>query len=48
MGDVLPIWFPIAFERGGPVLPEYTAFEHLVCGLTTLADWLGSDVRWFS
>ena len=48
LGNLLPIWFPSAFEKGGPVLPDRSpAFEHLVCGLVTLADWLGSDVRWF-
>lgn len=48
MGELMRVWFPAAFEPSGALLPNGApAFEHLVCGLTTLADWLGSDVRWF-
>lgn len=49
MGGLMRLWFPGAFERGGELLPDRApGFEHLICGLTTLADWLGSDTRWFS
>jgi CRISPR-associated endonuclease/helicase Cas3 len=39
--------FPEAFEPGGPALPETPAFAHLFAGLAQLADWLGSDTRFF-
>lgn len=48
MGELMRCWFPTAFEHGGSALPDRApALEHFVCGLTTLADWLGSDARWF-
>lgn len=48
LGAVMRKWFPAAFDIGAPPLPfENAMFEHLVCGLTTLADWLGSSVQWF-
>lgn len=40
-------WFPDAFAEGGPPLPSSVAFQHLWCGLVTLADWLGSDSQRF-
>lgn len=39
-------WFPAAFSHGSP-LPAEAAFQHGWCGLITLADWLGSDTRFF-
>lgn len=48
IGELLPRWFPDAFVEGGPALPSKPAVAHLVCGLTTLADWLGSDPTWFA
>ncbi|MBF0220572.1 MAG: CRISPR-associated helicase Cas3', partial [Gammaproteobacteria bacterium] len=39
--------FPLAFERGQPVLPASPAFAHLFAGLVQFADWLGSDTRHF-
>lgn len=48
LGALLRHWFPLAFDCRAPAFPQNApAFEHLVCGLTTLADWLGSDVAWF-
>jgi CRISPR-associated endonuclease/helicase Cas3 len=47
IGRCLPGWFPDAFVAGGATLPDKAAFDHLMCGLTTLADWVGSDVTWF-
>lgn len=47
IGALMPDWFPLAFEAGGEPLPEATAFQHLFCGLVSLADWLGSDARFF-
>lgn len=39
--------YPQAFEAGGDPLPEAPAFGHLFAGLVQLADWLGSDTRFF-
>ncbi|MBJ7533590.1 CRISPR-associated helicase Cas3' [Rhodomicrobium vannielii ATCC 17100] len=47
IGALLPRWFPLAFQRGGDSLPEEPAFQHLFAGLVALADWIGSDRRWF-
>jgi len=43
VGAMLPLWFPAAFERGGQPLPQIPRFLHLLCGITTLVDWLGSN-----
>lgn len=47
IGALLPLWFPDAFVAGGSPLPDGTDFQHLFCGLVSLADWLGSDQRIF-
>jgi CRISPR-associated endonuclease/helicase Cas3 len=47
IGALMPQWFHKAFATDPQALPDTPAFEHLICGLTTLADWLGSDVRFF-
>lgn len=39
-------WFPAAFESAPP-LPESPALQHAFSGLVMLADWLGSDRRFF-
>ena len=39
--------FPGAFEDDGLGLPSAPAFGHTFAGLVTLADWLGSDPRFF-
>jgi CRISPR-associated endonuclease/helicase Cas3 len=39
--------YPEAFARGGEPLPDAPAFGHLFAGLVQLADWLGSDTRFF-
>jgi CRISPR-associated endonuclease/helicase Cas3 len=39
-------WVPLAFGAG-PALPTATAFSHAFAGLVMLADWLGSDTRFF-
>lgn len=46
-GELLPVWFAQAFVEGGTPLPDSPGFQHLFCGLVTLADWLGSDTRIF-
>lgn len=40
-------WFPVAFTDSAPPFPTSTAFQHAFNGLLTLADWLGSDTRFF-
>jgi CRISPR-associated endonuclease/helicase Cas3 len=40
-------WFPLAFEPGGKPLPSAPEFQHLFAGIVMLADWLGSDTRFF-
>ena len=40
-------WFPAAFELGNPTLPGAPAFSHAFAGLVMLADWIGSDSRFF-
>jgi CRISPR-associated endonuclease/helicase Cas3 len=39
--------YPLAFEADGEDLPGASAFGHLFAGLVQLADWLGSDTRFF-
>lgn len=39
--------YPLAFEAGGPQLPDSPAFVHYFAGLVQLADWLASDTRFF-
>ncbi len=46
IGYKLLDWFVPAFEPGDE-LPEAPAFAHLFAGLVQLADWLGSDTRFF-
>jgi CRISPR-associated endonuclease/helicase Cas3 len=40
-------WFPRAFEVDGSALPDAPAFSHAFAGLVMLADWMGSDTRFF-
>ncbi len=40
-------WFPAAWSRDVPPLPAAPEFQHMFLGLCTLADWLGSNERWF-
>jgi CRISPR-associated endonuclease/helicase Cas3 len=40
-------WFPTAWELAGDQLPDQPAFHHAFSGLVMLADWLGSDERFF-
>ncbi|MGE0521234.1 MAG: CRISPR-associated helicase Cas3' [Candidatus Binatia bacterium] len=41
-------WFPDAFRSDAGELPANAAFQHAYSGLVMLADWLGSDTRFFS
>lgn len=47
IGQLVHDWFPTAFAKGGQPLPSEPAFQHHFLGLCNLADWLGSDERWF-
>jgi CRISPR-associated endonuclease/helicase Cas3 len=47
IGQTATTLFPDAFEPGGESLPEAPRFGHLFAGLIQLADWLGSDARFF-
>ena len=47
IGRMMPSWFPAAFAPGEAPLPATPDFQHLFCGLVSLADWLGSDKRVF-
>ncbi len=40
-------WSPLAFKTDGRELPDAPAFTHAFAGLVMLADWLGSDTRFF-
>lgn len=47
LGSAMRRWFAPAFESVDAPLPSSPTFQHLLCGLTTLADWLGSNRSWF-
>lgn len=40
-------WFPAAYAASEAPLPSTPGFQHIFLGLCTLADWLGSDERFF-
>lgn len=40
-------WFPSAFNDDVEPFPENSEFQHAFSGLVMLADWLGSDTRFF-
>lgn len=47
VGGLLREWFEPAFYADAPPLPSTPAFQHLFLGLCTLADWIGSNEKWF-
>jgi CRISPR-associated endonuclease/helicase Cas3 len=47
IGTVVRRWFPEAFLPNTDLLPSRPQFAHLFAGLVSLADWLGSDKRFF-
>ena len=47
LGDAMCRWFYPAFKPGWPPLPNRPRFHHAVAGLAALADWIGSDTRFF-
>lgn len=48
MGAAMQNWFPLAFSDAEGSFPDHPRFEHLICGLTALADWIGSDANRFT
>ena len=47
MCEALHRWFPGAFETVGAPLSGKASFHHAIAGLAALADWIGSDTRFF-
>jgi CRISPR-associated endonuclease/helicase Cas3 len=47
MGVAVQRFVPEAFLEGGSPLPDSPRFAHCFAGLVQLADWLGSDTRFF-
>ena len=47
MCTALHRWFAGAFEPRGEPLAGQPQFHHLIAGLVSLADWIGSDTRFF-
>ena len=47
IGQLMQGWFPAAFDADGRLLPTAPAFQHHFLGLCNLADWVGSNERWF-
>ena len=47
IGAALKRFLPGAFQEGGQPLPDAPRFAHYFAGLVQLADWLGSDTRYF-
>ena len=47
IGAMIPKWFPDAFVAKGQTLTKASDFQHLLCGLVSLADWIGSERRIF-
>ena len=47
IGRLARRWFPAAFAVGAAPLPSAPAFQHHFLGLCNLADWIGSNERWF-
>ena len=48
MDDMLHGWFERAFDEADAPLPVVNRFHHLVAGLVTLADWIGSNRQFFN
>ena len=47
IGRLMPDWFALAFSDEVQPLPKSPDFQHLFCGLVSLADWIGSTRRIF-
>lgn len=48
MGELIRQWYPQAFDENEKnPLPDTPDFQHLFCGLVSLADWIGSTKTFF-
>lgn len=47
LGKSVQSWFPQAFEQQAKPFPSDPLLQHAFNGLLTLADWLGSDQKFF-
>ncbi len=47
IGRLVRQWFPEAFEPDAPALPSAPDFQRHFLGLCNLADWIGSNEKWF-
>ena len=47
LGAAVRNWFPMAYDASDDRLPVQPDFHHALSGLVMLADWLGSDDRFF-
>ena len=47
IGAAVRRWFPAAFDANALALPARPEFQHMFLGLCTLADWIGSNEKWF-
>ena len=47
VGRLVGRWFEAAWKPGAPPLPSVPAFQHMFLGLCNLADWIGSNEKWF-
>ncbi len=47
LAELVRQWFPDAFQSEGRPFPENPRLQHAFNGLLTLADWIGSDTRFF-
>ena len=48
IGQLVHSWFPNAFSsEGAHSIPSEPLFQHMFLGLCNLADWIGSDERFF-
>lgn len=48
IAEALTCWFAEAFDADEEPLPDTPRFHHAVAGLAALADWVGSDRRFFT
>ncbi len=48
LANFLQAWYPLAFAQDDVSLPENPGLTHLFAGILQIADWLGSDTRFFS
>src|SRR5690625_7113570 len=47
LGDAIKSWYPEAYVENAVPFPDKPVLQHTFNGLLTLADWLGSDPKFF-